>query len=255
VEQAHRQRRVQGHRRRGGLTALLSSIQLIGVFDSGIGGYSVLRALRAQLPGEEFTYVADTEHAPYGERDEAFVVERSLAVSRDLIENSGAKLVVVACNTATAAAIHVLREEWPHIPFVGVEPPVKPAVALTRTKQVGVMATRGTLASAKFKALLSSLDASGVTFILQPCDGLARAIETDDESRVQELCEKYVDAIRQRADVDTLVLGCTHYALVPEVLQRATGPGVRFIEPGEPVARRVASLLGQPGISTFASTG
>jgi glutamate racemase len=215
---------------------------LIGVFDSGIGGHSVLRALRARLPGEDFTYFADTEHAPYGERDEAFVVERSLAISRDLIERQGAKLVVVACNTATAAAIHVLREKWPSVPFVGVEPPVKPAVALTRSKQVGVMATRGTLASAKFKALLDSMEGSGVRFILQACDGLAHAIETEDAARVNELCRQYVEAIRARGDVDTLVLGCTHYALVPDVLQEIAGCGVHLVDPGAAVARRVANL-------------
>lgn len=216
---------------------------MIGVFDSGIGGQSVLRALRARLPDEAFTYVADTEHAPYGEKDEAFVAQRSLAIARDLIEGQGAKLVVVACNTATAAAIHVLRDAWPQIPFVGVEPPIKPAVALTRTNHVGVMATRGTLASAKFKSLLDSLDESGVTFILQACDGLAHAIETDDGPRVRALCDEYVGAIRSKGDVDTLVLGCTHYALVPDVVQAAAGPGVRLVDAGEAVARRVANLL------------
>ena len=108
------------------------------------------------------------------------------------------------------------------------------------------MATRATLGSAKFKALLASLQGSGVEFILQPCDGLAHAIETDDGARIRELCEDYVTAIRARGDVDTLVLGCTHYALVDDVLQAMAGDGVRLIEPGLPVARRVASLLGYP---------
>ncbi|MEJ6022781.1 glutamate racemase [Ramlibacter sp. PS4R-6] len=216
---------------------------MIGVFDSGIGGHSVLRALRAQLPDEPFAYFADTEHAPYGERDEAFVAQRSLAITRKFIEEDGANLVVVACNTATAAAIHLLREAYPQIPFVGVEPPLRPAVAVTRTRQVGVMATRGTLASAKFRALHESLAASGVRFILQPCDGLALAIETNDAARVRELCERYVGAVQAQGDVDTLVLGCTHYALVDDVLQAAAGDGVRLVEPGVPVARRVAALL------------
>jgi glutamate racemase len=218
---------------------------MIGVFDSGIGGHSVLRALRAQLPGEDFTYVADTAHAPYGERDEAFVAQRSLSVTRSLIEEHGAKLVVVACNTATAAAIHLLREAHPHIPFVGVEPPLKPAASATRTRQVGVMATRGTLASAKFKVLLSSLEESGVYFILQACDGLAHAIERHDGPLVRDLCKQYVGAIRAQGDVDTLVLGCTHYALADDVLQDVAGDDVKLIEPGAPVARRVASLLGE----------
>ena len=216
---------------------------MIGVFDSGIGGHSVLRALRAQLPGESFTYFADTEHAPYGERDEAFVAQRALAITRRLVDEDGAKLVVVACNTATAAAIHLLRDAFPQISFVGVEPPLKPALALTRTGQVGVMATRGTLASAKFRALHGSLAASGVHFILQPCDGLAHAIETGDPLRVRRLCEEYVGAIRRQGDIDTLVLGCTHYALVDDVLQAVAGENMRLVEPGLPVARRVAALL------------
>jgi len=217
---------------------------LIGVFDSGIGGHSVLRALRARLPGEQFTYVADTEHAPYGERDESFVAGRSLAITHDLVDTQGAKLVVVACNTATAAAIHLLRDAYPDIPFVGVEPPLKPAAGITRTKKVGVMATRGTLASSKFGSLLGSLQGGGVEFILQPCDGLASAIERDDAAAVRGLCERYVGAILAAGNVDTLVLGCTHYALVQDVLQAVAGGGVRLVEPGEPVARRVASLLG-----------
>jgi len=222
---------------------------VIGVFDSGIGGLSVLRALRAQLPGEEFKYIADTEHAPYGERDEAFVAQRSRAITRELVDDHGAKLVVVACNTATAAAIHLLRDEFPGIPFVGVEPPIKPAIAVTRTKNVGVMATRGTLASAKFKSLLASLDDSGVNFVLQACDGLAHAIESEDAARTRLLCEEYVGAIRSRADVDTLVLGCTHYALVDEVLREVAGPGVELIEPGPAVAMRVAALTPTPTLS------
>jgi glutamate racemase len=217
---------------------------LIGVFDSGIGGRSVLRALRARLPAEEFTYFADSDNAPYGEREEAFVAGRSLAIAKSLVEKQGAKLVVVACNTATAAAIHLLRDAYPHVPFVGVEPPLKPAAAATRTKQVGVMATRGTLSSEKFSALHASLEGSGVRFILQPCDGLAHAIEQDDSPKVRELCERYVGAIRSQGEVDTLVLGCTHYALVDDVLQAVAGSGVRLVEPGVAVARRVASLLG-----------
>jgi glutamate racemase len=212
---------------------------LIGVFDSGIGGLSVLRALRAQLPHEEFTYVADGDNAPYGERDEAFVVDRSLAISRELIERHGARLVVVACNTATAAAIHVLRERFPRVPFVGIEPALKPAVQATTTGRIGVMATRATLASAKFDSLLRSLEGQA-RFALQPCDGLADAIEHGDEPRVRSLCEKYVRAL---GEIDTLVLGCTHYAFAQDVLRELVGPDVKVIEPGPAVARRVEALL------------
>lgn len=215
---------------------------MIGVFDSGVGGLSVLRALRAQLPGRQFTYIADTDNAPYGERGDEFVVKRSIAITRELVERHGAKLIVVACNTATAAAIQVLREAYPDLPFVGIEPALKPAVQMTKTGKVGVMATRGTLESAKFAALLRSLEGQA-RFMLQPCDGLAYAIETGDDAQVRSLCERYAGAIMRTSDVDTLVLGCTHYAFVEDVLREIVGPQVAIIEPGPSVARRAAALL------------
>jgi glutamate racemase len=214
----------------------------IGVFDSGVGGLSVLRALRAELPGEDFVYFADTANAPYGERDEAFVAQRSLAIARELVEQHGATLLVIACNTATAAAIHLLRDSHPGLPIVGIEPALKPAALSTRTGRVGVMATRGTLASAKFNALLGGLRHQA-EFILQACDGLAHAIETGDNDRAASLCERYAVAIRSRAEVDTLVLGCTHYVFVQDTLRRLMGPGVTMVEAGAPVARRAAALL------------
>jgi glutamate racemase len=213
---------------------------MIGVFDSGIGGLSVLRALRAELPNEHFTYFADTAHAPYGERDEAFVARRSVEITRELVEKHGAKLVVVACNTATAAAIHLLREVHPELPVVGIEPALKPAAHATRTGRVGVMATRGTLASAKFNSLLRSVETKA-RFVLQPCDGLAQAIEQGDEQRVLSLCESYVCGL---GEIDTLVLGCTHYAFAEDVLRGIAGPRVEIIEPAAAVARRVVAVAG-----------
>ena len=129
----------------------------IGVFDSGVGGLSILKALRAELPGEDFVYLADNAHAPYGERVDDYVADRSRAVLRRLIEDHQVKMMVVACNTATAAAIHLLRDEFPQLPLVGVEPALKPAVASSRTRRIGVLATRGTLSSGKFAALHDSL--------------------------------------------------------------------------------------------------
>ncbi|MBA3937771.1 MAG: aspartate/glutamate racemase family protein [Planctomycetes bacterium] len=145
----------------------------IGVFDSGIGGLSILRALRAELPGEDFVYFSDAGHAPYGERDDAFVAQRSAGIARALVDGHGIKALVIACNTATAAAVQLLREAHGHaLPVVGVEPALRPAASLTRTRRVAVFATRGTLASAKFRALHDSL-AGHAEFLLQPCDGLA----------------------------------------------------------------------------------
>jgi glutamate racemase len=147
----------------------------IGIFDSGIGGLSVLQALRAELPQQDFIYIADSGHAPYGERDDAFVIARSRALTAHLL-GQGIQALVIACNTATAATIDLLRAAHPQLPIIGVEPALKPAAVLSQTKRIGVMATRGTLASARFKQLLDSLSTQA-EFVLQPCDGLAEAIE------------------------------------------------------------------------------
>lgn len=227
----------------------------IGVFDSGVGGLSILRALRARLPAERFVYVADAAHAPYGERSDAFLRERSSALAKMLTEEHGAKLVVVACNTATAASIPHLRTQFADIPFVGVEPAVKPAASRTRTGRVGVMATRSTLASGKFKSLLAILPAD-IEFVLQPCDGLANAIELGNAARVQALCERYVGEMgpfgTSKGEIDTLVLGCTHYPFAAAQLQALVGPSVTQLEPGEPVARQAAAMLAERGVATTA---
>lgn len=220
----------------------------IGVFDSGVGGLSVLTALRAELPGEAFVYFSDAAHAPYGERDDAFVIERTLGIARRLVEEHGIKALVVACNTATAAGIALLRAAYPDLPIVGVEPALKPAAAATRTGHVGVLATRGTLASRKFKALHDALQDGGrVRFSLMPCDGLAGAIERADEALIGSLAQQYVSGLgrfgRQPGEIDTLVLGCTHYPFIAPELQRLAGPEARLIETGQPVAQQTRRLL------------
>lgn len=238
----------------------------VGVFDSGVGGLSILKALRAELPQEDFVYFADSGHAPYGERDSEHVIQRSRSITQQLLAQHRIKALVVACNTATAAAIHVLRAEFPALPIVGVEPALKPAVALSQTRHIGVMATRGTLGSAKFQALLASL-APQAEFTLQACDGLADAIEHHETSKIAALCEAYTTAIGpfglKAGEKDTVVLGCTHYAFADSVLRDLLGTGVQVIETGLPVAqhtRRVlanAQLLraGTPGQTLGLSTG
>lgn len=218
----------------------------IGVFDSGVGGLSVLRALRERLPHEDFIYYADTAYAPYGERGDAYVTERTRAVTDLLIRAHGIKALVVACNTATTAAIHVLRADHPELPLVGLEPGLKPAVAATRTGVVAVLATRGTLSSAKYAALQAAH--GGPTQVRAvPCDGLVRAIEGFDEAGVAELCARYMDQAGPLGDgpgqTDTVVLGCTHYPLVREQLQRHAPATVRFIDTGVPVAQQTQRLL------------
>lgn len=230
----------------------------VGVFDSGVGGLSILKALRAELPQENFVYFADSGHAPYGERDPEHIVERSRRITEQLIDQHRIKAVVVACNTATATAIHVLRAEFPALPIVGVEPALKPALALSQTKHIGVMATRGTLASAKFQALLASL-AGQAEFTLQPCDGLADAIEHHDAAKVVALCETYTRALGQfgmkSGEKDTLVLGCTHYTFADDALRALIGPHAQLIETGLPVAQHTRRVLANGQLLRTGVTG
>lgn len=223
----------------------------LGVFDSGVGGLSILRALRAELPGEDFVYFSDAGHAPYGEKGDDFVSGRSLAITVDLLERHRIKGLVVACNTATAAAVHLLRARHTQLPVVGVEPALKPAVAITKTGKVAVLATRGTLASAKFQALRESLQEQA-DFVLVPCDGLAAAIEAGDQPLVRELCRRYTLEVccfgTRPGEIDTLVLGCTHYPFAADVFRDLLGPDIQLVETGEPVARQTRRLLEAQGL-------
>jgi len=229
-----------------------SSESPVGVFDSGVGGLSILQALQQQLPNEAFVYLADSAHAPYGERDEEFVLQRARSVLQILQEQHRIKALVIACNTATALAIKVLRQENPELPIVGVEPAIKPAAALSQTGRIGVMATAATLSSNKFQDLLAGLRPQA-EFVLQACEGLADAIEqqwqqTDDQA-VLALCRKYAKAMgafgTKAGEIDTLVLGCTHYPFAKPELQSLLGKDVALVEPGLPVAKRLLQLLSE----------
>ena len=230
----------------------------IGVFDSGIGGLSVLQALRSELPQENFIYLADNAHAPYGERGEAYVSERTRTVTQYLRAQHGIKALVIACNTATTAAIHQLRAENPDLPLVGVEPALKPAAAISHTGRIGVMATRGTVTSAKFQTLLASVQPHA-DFVVQACDGLAAAIEAsvlhpDNENaiKIRALCGEYTSVMgtfgSNASDIDTLVLGCTHYVFAAPALRALLGNAVQFIDTGEPVAKQTRRLLAAAGL-------
>jgi glutamate racemase len=224
--------------------------QPIGVFDSGIGGLSILKALRAALPAEDFVYYADTAHAPYGERSEEHVAQRTRAVVQALRDTHAIKALVIACNTATAAAVHLVRAEHADLPVVGVEPALKPALAASVTRRIGVLATRRTLASAKFQALHDSLRVQA-EFVLQPCDGLADAIEREDSRHIAQLCETYAACIGPfgtvAGEVDTIVLGCTHYPFAIAPLRACVGEQVTMIETGQPVAAQTRRLLAAAG--------
>jgi glutamate racemase len=227
--------------------------QPIGIFDSGIGGLSVLKALRAELPNENFIYIADSGHAPYGERDDAHVVDRSLKIAAYLTTQN-IKALVVACNTATAAAIDVLRVAYPNLPIIGVEPALKPAVVISQTKHIAVMATRSTLASARFAALLAAQQ-DHARFTLLSCDGLAEAIEKSTQSlNATELiaaCARIIKSEsafyaqnRPENRVDTIVLGCTHYPFAAQHIAAQAGEGVQLIDTGDAVARQTRQRLG-----------
>jgi glutamate racemase len=214
----------------------------IGVFDSGVGGLSVLRALRQHLPGADFTYLADSFHAPYGEKPAEQVQARSRAIA-EWLRAQGAQLLVVACNTATAHAIEALRDELAPWPIVGVEPGIKPALAQSRNGRVAVLATPGTLASDRFARLLRAHDPNQQVQAL-PCPGLAGAIEQADPvaAGLPALLDRTAQRVRETG-ADTVVLGCTHYPFVADELAQRLGSGVQLLDTAEAIARRVASLL------------
>jgi glutamate racemase len=218
----------------------------IGVFDSGLGGLSVLRAIRAQLPHERLLYCADSLHAPYGVRNSDYVTHHTLAAC-DWLVSQGVKAIVVACNTATAQSIHVMRERYA-LPIVGIEPGIKPASVISRTRIAGVLATASTLQSAKFERLMA-LHAGDCRFICQAGNGLVEAIEAGDTGspRVLSLLDRYL-APMLAAGADTLVLGCTHYPFFDLAIRAVGGAALTQIEPGAAVARQLERMLGAAGL-------
>jgi glutamate racemase len=232
----------------------------IGVFDSGLGGLSVLKYIRACLPHEDLLYFADSGNAPYGGKPEEEIVARTLAIAEFLLRYR-VKALVVACNTATAAAIRALRARYPELPVVGVEPGLKPAAALTHTGKVGVLATKGTLASVKFQLLSEQLSAATrVEFLPQACIGLADQVEKGElhSAATATLVRSYVEPLIEQG-ADTLVLGCTHYPfvrpLIEETVARLTSRPIAIVDTGEPVARQLARLLGERGLLRVAGPG
>ncbi len=222
----------------------------IGVFDSGVGGLSVLRHIHAQLPQEHLLYFADFAYSPYGEKSDTWLVQRSVAIARFLVAQ-GVKALVVACNTATGAAIKELRKQYPELPIVGVEPGLKPGGAASRSGKVGVMATEAALTSEKFLQLRDQLtQANGTQFILQGCPGLADAVNRGELATAETLAllRGFIEPVLAQG-ADTLVLGCTHYPFVrPAIEAILAGRDVKLIETGDAVARQLARLLEGAGL-------
>lgn len=216
----------------------------IGIFDSGVGGLSVLRALWQELPGQSFIYLADQAHVPYGSRSLEQVRAFSQAITRYLLDQ-GAKIIVVACNAASAAALHSLRMTFPETLFVGMEPAVKPAAGQTQSGAVGVLATPATFQGALYASVVERF-ANGVQLHQHTCPGLVAQIEAGkvDAPQTREILE---EALRPMlaAGIDTVVLGCTHYPFVIPLIQQIVGPDIRVIDPAPAVARQVRRLLVQ----------
>jgi len=226
----------------------------VGLFDSGVGGLSVLREIRKQLPGENLLFLADQAHVPYGRRTMDEVRQFSEAITRYFL-GRGAKLVVVACNTASAAALQYLREKFPQTLFVGMEPAVKPAAEQTRSGVVGVLATPATFQGALYASVVERF-AQDVTLLTDTCDGLVEQIEggkLDGEEARRILSGALAPMIEQ--GLDTVVLGCTHYPFVFPLIKDIVGPDVRLIDPAPAIARQTSRLVAQVGANPAGGQG
>jgi glutamate racemase len=234
----------------------------IGLFDSGVGGLSIMKEVRRLLPREDLIYVADSQYCPYGEKRPEEIKERSAVITR-FLQAEGAKLVVVACNTASVAALEFLRAQFP-FPLVGVEPAVKQAALHSRNKKVGVLATGVTLTGERFTSLVERFGGD-LTVINQACPGLVEKVEAGeiDSRETKALLEQYLEPL-QAEGVDVVVLGCTHYPFLKPIVRQLVAPGVQVLDTGEPVARQVSRVLtehnllapaGQRGREWFYTSG
>jgi glutamate racemase len=218
----------------------------VGVFDSGLGGLSVMRELRSQLPAQPVIYLGDQFHVPYGVRALEEVKQFSIEVT-NFLSAKDARLIVVACNTASVAALKSLRELFPAIPFVGMEPAVKPAAEQTRSGVVGVLATYATFQGALYASVVERF-AKGVTVLQSPCPGLVAEIEKGnlDGEETRAILKHELDPMLSQG-IDTVVMGCTHYPFVIPLIKEIVGPNVRVIDPAPAVARQTARLLKEHG--------
>ncbi|MCI5897279.1 MAG: glutamate racemase [Candidatus Aphodousia sp.] len=219
----------------------------VGFFDSGWGGLSTLIAARAALPAENFCYVADCGNAPYGDQTHEFIVDRAFGIARFLFTQQKVKALVIACNTATAEAVDCLREHYPDKIILGVEPAIKPAIEASKNKIVGMISTNKTAHSNRYHLLLERF-ASQATVFSQGCPGLMECVErgefTADSTRT--LLHQYLDPML-KAGIDSLVLGCTHYPFLSQMIAEIVGPNVTLYDSSPAVARHLEHRLKENG--------
>ena len=225
----------------------------IGIFDSGAGGLSVFREIRKVLPAEQYIYYSDSANCPYGEKTVEFIIDRCRQITEFLL-SKGAEIIVVACNTATAAAIKTLREEYP-VRFIGMEPAIKPAAQITQSGTVGVLATTGTLRSEKYLRHKEKY-ASHIQIVEHVGDGFVELVEKgitsgpEVESIVYHSLKPLLDA-----GADTIVLGCTHYPFLSDVIIGLAGPEIRLIDPAPAIAKRLIEVMDEEGITYGQASG
>lgn len=216
----------------------------IGVFDSGLGGLTVVKALSQVIKGADIFYVADTKNAPYGEKTPEQILQYALNITKYLIDKYDIDALILACNTATAFAIKQLRELYPHLIIIGTEPGIKPAIEKTKTGKVGVLATPATLSGDKYQGLVRELSlGKDIVFYEQGCPGLVEQIEKGEikSERTKELLKVWLSPM-QNNRVDTIVLGCTHYPLVSEMIKDIMVCDIELIETGSAIAKRLLQL-------------
>ncbi|MCN4143903.1 MAG: glutamate racemase [Thiohalomonas sp.] len=231
----------------------MNNNQHIGIFDSGLGGLSVLQHVHQLLPREHILYIADSGYAPYGCQDNSFIEQRSRVITEHLIAQ-GAKAIVIACNTATASIIESFRQEY-GIPFIGVEPGIKPAIIMTKNGHIGIMATTGTLASTRY-AELSQRFGNSVNLHNQACPGLVEQIEAGllDDPSTMRLLTIYLNALALN-QVDTIVLGCTHYSFLSTQIRQVAGDTTCLIDSSYAIAEQLARVLEQENLRNITMTG
>lgn len=218
----------------------------IGIFDSGLGGLSILKEIRRQLPQDNLLYVADSAYAPYGEKDTAFIVERSHRITTFFLQNN-VKAMVIACNTATAYAVDELRRCYPELPIIAIEPGVKPAVKQSQKKRIGIFATPKTIQSLRLNELIErEATAKGVDVVKQACPHLVSHVEAGDFDSLQlfDRLQMYLQPMF-KADVDKLVLGCTHYPFLSDAIQQLVNGEIQIVETSQPVTSQLKRVLHQ----------